>query len=67
MLRKYVRQLRPLQEKYVAPVIKIHSLLMESDTEQDLVEKTITVEFNKLKGSKNPINDALLDEKSTLK
>jgi len=63
MLRKYVRQLRPTQENYIAPVIKIHSLLMESDTEQDLVEKTITVEFNKLKGSKNPINDALLDEK----
>jgi hypothetical protein len=64
MLRKYVRQLkRPIQEKYIAPIDKIHSLLMESDTEQDLVEKTITVEFNKLKGSKNPINDALLDEK----
>ena len=45
MLRKYVRQLkRPIQEKYIAPIDKIHSLLMESDTEQDLVEKTITVE-----------------------
>ena len=37
--------------------------MTESKTEQDLVEKTISVEFNKLKGSENPIKDALLDEK----
>ena len=28
MLRKFVRQLRPTQEKYVAPVLKIQSLLL---------------------------------------
>ena len=32
-----------------------------------MVEKTISVEFNKLKGSKNPIKDALLDEKDYAK
>ena len=30
MLRKYVRQLRPTQEKYVAPVLKIQNLLHEA-------------------------------------
>ena len=40
-----------------------YSFLTESKTEQDLVEKTISVEFNKLKGSENPIQDAQLDEK----
>ena len=62
-LQKYVRQLRPIQEKYTNHVEQVQTYLTESNTEQDLVEKTITVEFNKLKGSKNPINDALLDEK----
>jgi len=32
MLRKYVRQLRPIQEKYVAPVMKVQKLL-EGSTE----------------------------------
>jgi len=62
-LQKYVKQIRPRNESYVPPVDKVQNLLKESNTEQDLVEKTITVEFNKLKGSKNPITDALLDEK----
>lgn len=44
-----------------------YTLLSESLTEQDLVEKTISVEFNKLKGSENPIKDALLDEKDYAK
>ena len=35
--------------------------LIEAATEQDKVEQTISVEFNKLKGSKNPIKDASLD------
>jgi len=63
-LRDIVRQVKPVQETYrVNHTERIQNLLIESDTEQDLVEKTITVEFNKLKGSKNPITDALLDEK----
>jgi hypothetical protein len=62
-LQPYVKQLRPRNESYVPHVDKIQNLLKESNTEQDLVEKTITVEFNKLKGSENPIKDALLDEK----
>ena len=68
-LQKYVRQLRPIQEKYTNHVEQVQTYLTESNTEQDLVEKTITVEFNKLKGSKNPIKDALLDAKeySTIK
>ena len=33
MLRKYVRQLkRPIQEKYIAPVIKVQSLLIEASS-----------------------------------
>jgi hypothetical protein len=60
MLRKYVRQLRPLQENKLRVEEKIR-FLTESDTEQDLVEKTISVEYNKLKGSTDPIKDALLN------
>ena len=30
MLRKFVRQLRPTQEKYIAPVIKIQTLFDRS-------------------------------------
>jgi len=62
-LQQYVRQVKPRNESFIPPVDKLQNFLMESDTEQDLVEKTITVEFNKLKGSENPIADALLDEK----
>ena len=35
MLRKFVRQLRPTQENYIAPVIKIQSLLSESLKAED--------------------------------
>ena len=62
-IKNYVRQVRPVQEAHVNHLEKIQRFLTESDTEQDLVEKTISVEFNKLKGSSNPITDALLDEK----
>ena len=47
-LIEYVRQVRPIQESPVNHLDKVQSLLKESNTEQDLVEKTITVEFNKL-------------------
>jgi len=60
-LQKYVRQLRPIQEKYTNHVEQVQTYLTESDTEQDLVEKTISVEYNKLKGSSDPIADALLN------
>jgi len=38
MLRKFVRQLRPIQEKYVAPVIKIQSLLEELQFPKDIFD-----------------------------
>ena len=38
MLRKYVRQLRPLQEKYVAPLIKIQYLLEELQFPKDIFD-----------------------------
>ena len=60
-LQKYVREVKPRNESYTPPVEKIQRFLTESDTEQDLVERTISVEFNKLKGSQNPIEDALLN------
>ena len=59
-LQQYVRQLRPRTESHISHVDKVQRFLTESDTEQDLVERTISVEFNKLKGSQNPIEDALL-------
>ena len=62
-LQKYVRQVNPRNESHIPTVDRIQNFLIESDTEQDLVEKTITVEYNNLKGSKSPITDALLDEK----
>ena len=62
-LQKYVRQVNPRNETYTSPLDKVQRFLTESDTEQDLVEKTISVEFNKLKGSENPIKDALLNSK----
>ena len=62
-LQKYIRQLRPIQESYVDHVDRVQSLLTESKTTQDLVEKTISVEFNRLKGHSDPIKAANLDEK----
>jgi hypothetical protein len=41
MLRKFVRQLRPTQEKYVAPIIKIQSLKESSNAERDAVIKSV--------------------------
>ena len=47
MLRKYVRQLNPIQEKYIAPLDKIQSLLTEADTGfATLMEKSIVVAYN---------------------
>ena len=65
-LQKYVRQLRPIREKYTNHVEQVQTYLTESDTEQDLVEKTISVEYNKLKGSSDPIADALLNAADNL-
>ena len=62
-LQKYIRQLRPIQENYVDHVDRVQTLLTESKTTQDLVEKTISVEFNRLKGHSDPIKAANLDEK----
>ena len=62
-LQKYIRQLRPIQESYVDHVDRVQTLLTESKTTQDLVEKTISVEFNRLKGHSDPIKAANLDEK----
>jgi hypothetical protein len=61
-LQKYVRQLRPIQESYVDHVDRVQTLLTESKTTQDLVEKTISVEFNRLKEHSDPIKAANLDE-----
>ena len=42
-LQKYVRQLRPIQEKYTPPLIKVENLLKEvSDSEVDFVMKSIS-------------------------
>ena len=38
MLRKFVRQLRPIQEKYIAPIIKIQSLLEELQFPKDIFD-----------------------------
>ena len=38
MLRKFVRQLRPTQENYIAPVIKIQSLLEELQFPKDIFD-----------------------------
>ena len=39
MLRKFVRQLRPTQEKYVAPVLKISDFIAESSLSKAQLEK----------------------------
>ena len=38
MLRKFVRQLRPTQEKYVAPVLKISDFIAESSLSKAQLE-----------------------------
>ena len=62
-LNRYVRQLKPIQENKVNYVDIIQNL-QESKTEQDLVEQTIAVEYNKLKGHSDPIRAANLDAES---
>ena len=59
-LRRFVRQLKPIQENKVNYVDRIQNL-QESKTKQDLVEQTIAVEYNKLKGHSDPIGAANLD------
>ena len=59
-LSRFVRQLKPIQENRVNYVDRIQNL-QESKTEQDLVEQTIAVEFNKLTGHSDPIGAANLD------
>ena len=50
-LRKYVRQVRPIQENYVRPDIKIQTLLSEADTgKATKSEQAIVVAYNMKKG-----------------
>ena len=46
MLNKFVRQLRPIQEKYVTPVNKIQSYLTEASLKAADWEKVICVAYN---------------------
>lgn len=46
MLRKYVRQLNPIQEKYVAPIDKVQSYLTESSLTAADWEQVICVAYN---------------------
>ena len=50
-LRKSIRQLRPIQENFTAPVDKVQSLLTEADTGfATLMEKSIVVAYNMKQG-----------------
>jgi len=50
-LRKYVRQLNPVQENYIAPVEKVQNLLTEADTgKATKSEQAIVVAYNIKKG-----------------
>ena len=41
-LQKYVRQLRPIQEKYVAPVVKVQNFISEDiDLPSDVLDGTL--------------------------
>jgi len=55
MLRKFVRQLRPTQEKYIAPVIKIQSLLTEEAKLPSEVLNGYTYETNTKKSTSKRI------------
>jgi hypothetical protein len=46
MLRKYVRQLRPTQENYIAPIDKVQSYLTEASMPAADWEKVICVSYN---------------------
>ena len=60
--RRSMEQLRPARTQKVDLQERVQALLTESLTTQDLVEKTIAVEFNRLKGHSDPIKAANLDE-----
>lgn len=60
--RRSIEQLRPARTPKLDLQERVQSLLTESKTTQDLVEKTISVEFNRLKGHSDPIKAANLDE-----
>ena len=50
-LRKYVRQVRPIQENYLKPDKKIQTLLSEADTgKATKSEQAIVVAYNMKKG-----------------
>ena len=50
-LRNYVRQIRPIQENYIAPVVKIQNFLTEADTgKATKSEQAIVVAYNMKKG-----------------
>jgi hypothetical protein len=54
MLRKYVRQLRPTQENYIAPIDKVQSYLTESDTKNaTYAEMAICYQYNLLRADGN--------------
>jgi len=54
MLRKFVRQLRPTQEKYIAPIYKVQSYLTESDTKNaTYAEMAICYQYNLLRADGN--------------
>ena len=46
MLRKYVRQLNPIQENYIAPIDKVQSYLTESSLTAADWEQVICVAYN---------------------
>ena len=55
MLNKFVRQLRPIHEKYVAPVNKIQSYLTEAVTKDaTYAEMAICYQYNLLRADGNP-------------
>ena len=54
MLRKFVRQLRPTQENYKAPIYKVQSYLTESDTKNaTYAEMAICYQYNLLRADGN--------------
>ena len=54
MLQKYIRQLRPTQENYKAPIYKVQSYLTESDTKNaTYAEMAICYQYNLLRADGN--------------
>ena len=59
-IRKYVRQVRPIQENYIKPDVKIQTLLSEADTGfATLMEKAIVMGYN--------INQGMSEEEAAKK